>query len=293
LSKWKIIFDKISQHAHHLKITGGEPTLYPEFKEFTSTIEQLNIPFTLFTNGRWNNPEYVVSMLKSNQMFSGALVSLHGSTAFAHEAFTGTPGSFIETVNNIRLATSRGLPINLSCVLSKHNAGQVKNILSLGKELGVKAIVFNRYIGQPIQDLRLTSPELKHLVKIIGNLIQSGEPVRFGNCIPQCFVPSSATGCLSGAAYCTISPQGELRPCNHVSWRAGSLISEPLEAVWYSEIMQSWRNLISDTCKQCPDFSQCRGGCRAEAILNSETQDPLMSVRRSFATHLLETELVF
>jgi hypothetical protein len=40
--------------------------------------------------------------------------------------------------------------------------------------------------------------------------------------------------------------------------------------------MQQWRGLSPDVCDGCASAPVCRGGCRAEAVLNGLPQDPLI-----------------
>ena len=47
---WRKVISYISSHAEILKITGGEPTLHPEFEEIVQFIANRNINFTLFTS---------------------------------------------------------------------------------------------------------------------------------------------------------------------------------------------------------------------------------------------------
>ena len=81
------------------------------------------INFIVFTNGRWYNPHTLLQHLKKLQYFDGFLISLHGPNAEIHEAFTQTPGSFYETLENIKLAVEiadlfiKANPFLNSCIL--------------------------------------------------------------------------------------------------------------------------------------------------------------------------------
>jgi radical SAM protein with 4Fe4S-binding SPASM domain len=285
---WQVILDAIMPYAVRLKLTGGEPTLHPDFARIHAEIERRSIPYTLFTNARWHNPQYIIDMLKDTTTCTGALVSLHGASVAAHEAFTNVPGSFKETVTNIERATKAGLSIHLSCVLTQHNLDQIRDFVTLGQKLGASMIVFNRHIGVPVDGLTIKPTQLAKAVEHINDLRCAGQPVRYGTCIPQCFTSSSSTGCLAGTAYCTIDPWGNLRPCNHSPWIAGNVLDKSLASAWHSDVMQRWRVLIPEACTTCNAFSQCRGGCRAEALLNGVEQDPLMtsSISRSIVKPL-------
>ena len=49
---WRRALSGLTSRAHVLKLTGGEPTLHPDFLEIIHAVEETGIPFTLFTNAR-------------------------------------------------------------------------------------------------------------------------------------------------------------------------------------------------------------------------------------------------
>jgi radical SAM protein with 4Fe4S-binding SPASM domain len=100
--------------------------------------------------------------------------------------------------------------------------------------------------------------------------------VRYGNCIPQCFAESGASGCWAGVSYCTIDPWGRLRPCNHSPTVAGSLFEHSLLELWHGSVMQGWRQLAPEGCLTCGAYEICHGSCRALMELQQVCQDPLM-----------------
>lgn len=71
-------------------------------------------------------------------------------------------------------------------------------------------------------------------------------------------------------------PWGTVRPCNHAPHTTGNLLVEPLETIWASQTLDTWHNLLPDTCKVCTLLAQCNGGCRADALLRNRDNDPLI-----------------
>lgn len=280
-SQWRKAIHKISPHLEVLKLTGGEPTLHPEFNDIVKTISYQNIRFTLFTNARWSHPQAIIDLLKSTPQCGGLLISLHGSDATTHEAFTNTPSSFEETCENILRATKAGLRIHTSTVLTRHNYNQIKEIVALSQKLGAQRAVFNRYIGPYVPGISLDEWQIKYAIQEIERLKRSAIsfqhcPIKYGNCFPQCFTSNSSTGCWAGIAYCTIDPWGNLRPCNHSPMIAGNILEEPIEVIWQNEIMNRWREMRPEQCLNCTQVETCHGGCRAQAELLHVQQDPLI-----------------
>jgi radical SAM protein with 4Fe4S-binding SPASM domain len=267
---------ELRPHVHRLKLTGGEPTLHPEFGAVVAALHELDVPFALFTNARWRDPGRLVALLQSTPQCGGLLVSLHGATEVSHDAFTGVQGSFAETCDNIRRAVAAGLSVTTSTVIAGCNWDEVEGIVRLSRGLGANHAVFNRYLGQPLPQVEPSEAQLRRAMEAIDGLRQRGGRVKFGNCIPRCFHPSSSTGCLAGVAYCTVGPWGNVRPCNHAPLICGSLLEQPIEKIWRGEAMERWRGMIVEQCLHCLEFPRCHGGCRAVAMVRDVDEDPLM-----------------
>ena len=275
-SEWCDLISLLASHAHHFKLTGGEPALHPAFAEIVHAIEDRGIPFTLFTNGRWPRPDELLHLLHNLASCAGLLVSLHGPNDVTHEAFSGVPGSFIETVSNIRRAVDAGLDVAVSFVINCRNCDRIEESLDLAVGLGANHMVCNRFIGAQLPGVSPSQAQLGAAIATVESLRAAERPIRFGNCIPQCFAPSSSRGCTAGNTFATVDPWGRMRPCNHAPLVAGDLRTQPVEEVWQSEAMTHWRSLVPDSCAACSAFATCHGGCRAQALLADHPQDPLI-----------------
>jgi radical SAM protein with 4Fe4S-binding SPASM domain len=209
-------------------------------------------------------------------MFDGFLISLHGDSENIHESFTNVPGSFLETIYNIQRVVRAGFDVSTSFVITAENWSRIEQTLNLVLGLGVNYMVCNRLIGKPIEGFSPSQAQLRKAIRTIEYLRQKNMPIRFGNCIPQCFESSSAMGCAAGYAFATIDPWGRVRPCNHAPLVVGNLLSESIESIWHNNEMEQWRSLVANTCLECPVFSKCGGGCRAQTILSNNLQDPLV-----------------
>ena len=274
---WCALITRLANHAQHFKITGGEPTWHPDFAAILCTINDLGIPFSLFTTGRWTDPAATLALLRSLPTCEGMLISLHGPDAATHDAFTATPGSFADTIVNIRRATTAaGLSVALSFVINAHNWNKIVAMLPLAKALGANHVVCNRFIGADIPGITPNTIQLQAAIATIETLQSAGQPIRFGNCIPQCFAASSATGCTAGSTFATLDPWGHMRPCNHVPTIVGDTSTHTIADLWHGPVMQNWRARVPVDCTTCAAFAQCHGGCPAQALLTGQMRDPLI-----------------
>ena len=272
LVQWSSLLEKLAPHTQRFKLTGGEPTLHPQFAEIFQHIDRLGVEFVVFTNGRWADPAGLLDLLAGARWLKGILVSLHGAHQRSHDAFTDVVGSFQETIGNIERATGRGIQVTISTVLTRHNLSEIEALTDFAARLGAHHIVFNRYLG-PITSSDMPAPQdLAAATQRINEIRRQGRSVKFGNCIPQCFIPNESSGCLAGVAYCAIDPWGNMRPCTHSSLIAGNVLTQSLEEVWSSCAMTTFRKSVPPDCHHCEAFSTCHGGCRAAG-----EPDPLIS----------------
>ena len=273
--EWHDLLSPFISEAVQIRLTGGEPTLHPEFFRIFEEVTTHDAWVTVFTNGRWKNPEQFVRRVRGRRHFSGLLISLHGADAASHERFSGVLGSFAETVSNIRLAVGSGITVALSTVITRYSWDELETIVEFGRELGVHHIAFNRFIGRPMPEIEPSQEQMRAAVLRVQALAQAGAAVKFGIGVPQCFVPNDSEGCLAGVAYASIDPWGHLRPCAHSPTVIGSLREESIYELWQGDAMTAWRELMPSACTTCAAYSVCHGGCRAVQELRPGGRDPL------------------
>jgi len=264
---WVEIVEALRPHVRWLKLTGGEPTLYPDFDALIAYLDQRGLPFRLLTNGCWTDRERTLALLVGSSVVESLLISLHGPDAASHEAFTRVPGSFARAVETIRRAAAAGLRVATSTVITAHNWDRVEELTAFALSLGACHAVFNRYIGAPLPGLE-AAPQLSlQALQVIVDLSAAGHPVRLGTPVPHCLVPNNDSPCLAGRAFVTVDPWGNVRPCNHTPLHLGNLLHDPLEGLLSSERLSSWLEVLPALCDGCTLQAACRGGCRAESTL--------------------------
>jgi radical SAM protein with 4Fe4S-binding SPASM domain len=275
LEQWTALLDMLQPHVVNIRVTGGEPTLHPQFSQIILAIDRLAVPFVLFTNGVWRNRQKIIRVLLDCRNLDGVLISLHGKDNASHRQFVGQD-SFEETVKSIREATRAGLLVNTNTVLTCANFRDVEVIAQLSLGLGASFVAFSRYYGAPIPITALSEAELLEAVESVHTLKAQGLPVRFNNNVPACFSGHPSKSCPAGITHCTVDPLGNVRPCNHVPVTFGNLFECSIEELWRSEKARWWRGLIPQACYQCAEFDSCRGGCKAMALKLDKKRDPLM-----------------
>ncbi len=282
LENWRALFDRIApphnrgQYAELIRITGGEPTLHNAFAEIVKYVDSFGVAHSTFSTGCWKQPNEIIDTFKRCQNFIGLLVSLHGSTAAAHNAFVESGDkAFGETCTNIERAADAGIDVYTNTVLTRHSCNQIEEVIALAKRLGARYAVFNRFLGKA-HPLEPDEKQLREAITLIERLHEEGRPCRIGNCVPPCFVANSSEGENSGMEHCAISPQGFVRPDNLTAYVFGNIFEQSVEDIWRSEKAQWYRRQIPADCHKCVALPRCRGGCRSVSIEYGLGRDRLM-----------------
>lgn len=283
MTNWEAIIRKIALQTKGssviLRLSGGEPTLHPDFFKIVRLIDSLEIPHALLTTGRWAHvgTENLIQCYKECRHAVGFLISLHGADAPTHTTFTQTGSTaFEQTCDNIHRATAAGITVFTNTVLTSTNCNQVRDITSLSNRLGASCAVFNRFIANSHPLL----PDLQQFSKATTDVLalrSSGRPVRLGNSIPKCFLKTSAFPTVSGYELAHISPEGDIRPDNLTLHNFGNVLEKSLEKIWHSDAAWQYRAHFPDSCLQCAALPACRGGIKSLSYGKYQPGDPLMT----------------
>ncbi|MDM8548771.1 radical SAM protein [Desulfobacterales bacterium HSG2] len=300
LQNWKDLLDRIApvenrrKYAELIRITGGEPTLHKAFRQIIEYLDTFGIPHAIFSCGRWEHPDEIINIYQECENFIGMLISLHGSTKFAHNAFVQSADrAFDETCENIRRASSSGIDVFTNTVLTKFSCEQIEEIIGLSRELGAGYAVFNRFLGSP-HPLDPAENQLREAILLIEKLRNKGVPCRIGNCVPKCFAENSSEGANGGIEHCAVSPKGWVRPNNLTDYVFGNIFEQSVEEIWGSERAQWYRSQIPQACFECAELSRCRGGEKSVTIKHGFGKDHLMKTpirEASPETVILDPEL--
>jgi radical SAM protein len=75
-------------------------------------------------------------------------ISLDGSCPEIHDAFRGLPGAFARTIQAIEWAGEAGIPIQVHTTISRHNANDLDNLVSLFEKLAI--VMWNVFFLVPV-----------------------------------------------------------------------------------------------------------------------------------------------
>lgn len=276
LRPWEQVIDALKDCSVYVRLTGGEPTLHPDFLNIVNYLKEIKLPFLIFTCGNFQNLNQLTQILTETETFLGFLVSLHGDNEETFKNFTQHDNCFNQAIKFLEHVANSGLPVYTTTVLCDKIADRIEKITKLAIELGVSAVHFNRYLGRPIKELEISEQNLINAVQQIEDLRTKGIPTLIGNCIPQCFVRHEHLEYqISGLTSCTITPDGTVQP-GHFPLNLGNILKQSIEEIWASKRLIKWLEDIPEECKKCIYINVCPGGSRGLANYLGLEKDPLI-----------------
>jgi len=226
-----------------LTFTGGEPYLHHGLLDLLFEADRRWFAIRVLTNGTLLSDSAVQALSEVHR--ATIEISIHGSTAERHDAFTQRQGSFKAMQRGVRLLREAGIPVVLKLSITHVNAADVPNIRRLSEEWGVplslSPLIFPSVVGRNITEYRVNDSQLK-------NLMAQGEYA------PRAF------RCSSGRAKGWIAPDGTVYPCEFVRIPMGNVAQVPFALVWQGEAMKRFREDVPFTpvaCRQCPHRMYC------------------------------------
>lgn len=127
----------------HVALTGGEPTLHPEFAGVLDAIVEHGCSWHMVTNAK--RFEHTLALLKDvpsrKKQLSAVDFSLDGADERTHDTIRG-PGSFREVMLGATLCTAHEIPFVIQMVVNAKNAEQIEAFGLLAANLNAKRVSF-------------------------------------------------------------------------------------------------------------------------------------------------------
>ncbi len=290
--EWLFVIVKLQQETDckTIALTGGEPTLRPDFLQIVEFINNLGIKPVLITNGTGMKKEFIAECMKRGvRLFE---LPLLGPAREIHNEIcrNNSWDDVIEALVNIK--TMNGRPVVVFVATNK-NIPFFEETMKLAIALETDGMMLNRFNpgGEGIKYIDELLPSAEDFEKVLATANRLACEYKYSvSCtIPvlPCIInmsqyPYLAKGyCGAGTdrAYYTISPDGMLRPCNHSPTVIGNFLTERFEDMINNPVMKEFAMAIPPICEPCPMARLCQGGCKATAEVcygSPREMDPFM-----------------
>lgn len=281
-----------------VRLTGGEPTLHPNFEDIYKEFRKKNIYVSISTNGLWSSQ--ILNFL-IEQKHIWVIVSLDGSKEI-HNKYRGN--TYDRIIKNIK-ALKKDNPksrLRLNTVLTKENINDLENLAILTKELNAESITLiplRPQVRNPkIYDSMISAVQFKEVLKKMsyykekyGINFTTTIETEFKDNIMQDMVFSKKSSCAAGREgtnldfdsknkklilyACSYCPASDLNENTLIRkpFIAGELgFSEIKKITEFWEDDKKWKlfrdlNLKSAECLKCSELSlNCTGSCPIQNI---------------------------
>ncbi|RBR28915.1 radical SAM/SPASM domain-containing protein [Enterococcus cecorum] len=287
LQSLKRIISKLPQLPLEVYLTGGEPTLHPEFSNIVDYLYEQNILIRLHTTGfiDSHNEEYI---LKNLNKFNSIQLSID---SIKHFDKLRPHKSEINVLEKIAYFIEKCISCNFSN-LSVNTVVSKKNILEL-------ADILNFCITNNVYKVRLSPIFTKnsHLLykddeydsyfyDLISNYTDKGiEFLSDPFCHPWSYAVKHDINNYSSPLFCPaqkteleIDPNGNVYPCpflHNEKHLMGNILTDDFDNIWASGVESLERLEWSKRkkCINCSQYKDCGGGCYALAYITNKDYD--------------------
>ena len=291
----KSIVDQLATlKVFEINFGGGEPLLKDFFLPLLRYIHSKSIVTCISTNGTALTDE-AVACFAGNPLVN-VQVSLDGATPEVNDRIRGQ-GTFHRIIKGIERLANKDIPLSINTVVTSLNFTQLSRLKEMAGSYGARLRVSRFRPSGRARDswemLKLKPEQLRELSDWLGDdpTILTGDS----------FFSISRDGRrqlgldMCGACKMTgcIDPCGSVYPCAFMQERefcGGNLRETSFKDIWENAAaFKYFRQLEPESCRNCPRFSKCRGGCPAVAYfvsrdLNSADPECLINWSRGISS---------
>lgn len=267
----RILEEARNLNAIHVTLSGGEPLLHKDFNVFLKRCRELDLSVNVLSNLTLLTDDHVSEMVK-NPLLS-VQASLYSMDPLVHDSITGLVGSFNKTVDGILRLIEAGIPIQISCPVTKQNKDSFIDVVVWGREhnaaVAVEPVIFASYdhSGGNL-DNRISLDELD---AVLDKEMSEG----FASAIQEAALEKELlTGKDPVCSVCRyslcVSVEGNVFPC--AGWQSnviGNLNVSTLKEVWEDSEKIRWlRGIKRDSFPKCVSCEN-RGYCTVCMMANA------------------------
>lgn len=278
----RIISDFAVAGGMELRLSGGEPTLHPELKDFIELAEYYSLRTILVSNGMMS--EDILDYLKKSPV-TAYYISIQGEEEL-HDSIRGA-GSYQKCIESVTALAESGFLVRLSMTFHKQNVGHVGHIVKLAVRLGVDVTVNPlRPFGDTFSNKMLEPGEHYRLVQLINSLQKTYTDTRITtpwsflleNPLKPVLSAYKRVGC--GNTGISVTSTGDCYSCGQMSLREfhlGNIRQDDIISIWRKS-RQSCAIVNAQPASKCLDCSffkdgRCFGGCAATALTSKGELD--------------------
>ncbi len=248
-----------------LLLTGGEPTLRPDFPRIYTALKKMGLMISINSNG-YLLQEGLLELLANDPPYR-VNISLYGTGNETYQALCGVP-AYDRIIKNITALRERGVDVKLNMSLTEANREDMKAVYEKAVEFGVHtqaaAYMFPpvRVTGAYGEGFRMTAEEAASC-EVSYNLLRMTQEQFLGyarnlengvvvkseeDCEGQ---PGAEMSCRAGRSSLWISWDGRLTPCGMLTSPGADVLEIGLQKAWEQVRDQVRAIRLPEACSTC------------------------------------------
>ncbi len=295
--EWLKIIEQIkSAGVLFIMITGGEPLLYPGFKEIYLKLKELGMIVTVNTNGTLIDEKWADFFDKNKPRRIN--ITLYGSSEDTYLNLCHFQG-FDKTVKGIKLLKEKDIKIKINGSIVKANYHQIDEIYEIADELEIP-VHMDTYMLPGLKDYlkdyekqsRLnpkdaSKAQIKVLKKELGNNVfkkyvkETLKTIETANEYP-CYI-----NCQAANSSFMIDWKGQMKPCVSLFEPAVDIRKAGFENGWKKLRELSQRLVINEECGKCRLITICNT-CVASARWETGSYEKIGEYNCIYSKELLK-----
>ena len=240
-----------------LLLTGGEPTLRPDFLEILSGLKRMGLLISVNSNGFLLQGALLDKIVRDPpHRFN---ITLYGTSNQTYEALCGVP-VYDTVLRNIRTLREAGIDVKLNLTLTAENVGDLASISAVAEELGAHLQIAT-YLFPPVRVTGQTDFPQRLPAETAGKLeaqrlrkIMSDQD--YSNLKARLILPKESEDdcryCRSGRSSFWMTWDGKLLPCG--------MLPKPSADVLRLGFSEAWRKVRDEirTLQYTKACAECR-----------------------------------
>ena len=270
----RILDEMRGKGVHSLELSGGEPTMHPDFGVILDFSLRKFGAISILTNGTTRLADHHLPVLEEFKEKLMVQVDLDGCCAREHDLLRAKEGAFDASVETIRTLASRGIRVRVAMVIHPENIQSIDKTYRLAKALGAKWFAASPVIdlGRASEDLFLTRDQLELAIRCLDDLAEK-DPLTITSADElKRTAGKLGTNCGAGSRALTLGPDGQMRPCFLVNKKLPAfknILECPTDEALNSAPLMFFHSLqppCPEVCGQC-DYVPFCNGCVARPLI--------------------------
>lgn len=292
----KLAEDAKAKGMLFLLLTGGEPFLYPEFKELYQQLSKMGFVISINSNATMID-EKVIEYLKENAPIR-INITLYGASNETYDRLCHNPKGYTQVTRAIQLLKNAGIAVKLNCSVTPYNVQDLPAMIRYAQENKL-ILQATSYMFPPLRrdesmvgsNARFTAKEASRIAAEIVRL-QNGDE-RFEEYVKlleagQAAMETDTEECLNvvgdkilcSAGRCAfwITWDGRMLPCGMLPQPISWPFKDGFEKAWQDIGNAVDRIHLPVECSDCKDKERCHS-CAAMVFTETGTFDKVPEYR--------------